>query len=1354
MKTKPVILLAFANDDRAEGAHLEHLKREQRTLSELFRPLEQQGLCDLAVLSFATLDDVAGAFRDDANRGRIAIFHFSGHAGSRELVLDSDSGAPARAHGEGFMPFLAGQPGLQFVFFNACFSQAQAERLTALGVPVVIGTLQAVDDRVAADLSIDFYRSVVQGRSIEVAWREAVALAVARGGKDDIATYYRPADEKKVRGIVQGFEDDRFPWEMKVRPGAEEALHWNVADATGNPTFGLPALPDRYRLPDEPYRFLQRYEARDAAVFFGRGRYVRDLYQAIVSAASAPVIRLYGQSGVGKSSLLQAGLLPRLEASHEVVALQRRPGTGLPAALAGLFGLGLPEPSAGGESLRTAWLAREKQSGRPLVVLADQLEAVFMEPYEQEPRELNLFFTALAGIFADASARPQGKIVLGYRKEFSAEIEQALREAYVENDYVYLKKLDRDDIVEVVRGLRSTPRHIEKYQLDVEENLPVIIADDLLADRDSPVAPVLQIILSRLWKQEHDRPERHFRVGDYQELAKKGILLTDFFDEQMAAIRAWEATIEKNAGIEETGLALDILHYHTTEFGTSHQHRLEELQEMYQHRADVLERLIHKFTELYLLAETDSKALSLAHDALGPIIHTRVRHSDRPGQRALRILEAKATEYQLNADETFIDSTDLRLVRSGREGMRRWQPEEEALYEKSRLRNRQHRMLRIAALSLLVIGSIVIGLLQYQGARRQRALEIGQLYTRGRLEAAQDPTRGLALVRQAVAADPLDLAKRQGAYEVYAGNVLYETMTNYAPGCNSAAFAADGRLFVVASGDSLLWFRPGQDAPLVSAEAGNTVTSVWIEGRDTLFAASEDQKIWVYFGAQRLAFTLDGAQAGVTALAASAGGRRLAALQSDGSAALWDVGTQQLVRQLKPEGAITSLALSADGNTLVYALEDGHIDLAPWPGPTTAATWPARGGQAVTALALAPSGTAVVVGYDDGLAALWQRTAAGAWTLADSQRLHSREITRVVYAPDGRLVLTASADQTARVLGAGDFRPRFRLLGHAAPLHSARFSADSDTVWTADAAGSVRRWALPYPFTEFARPTGLIGAARLFFSADGRRLALYSPLDTVVEVRDGATLYSVLRFAAHRAPVTAAAVANDNRTAASGDQSGLVQRWDLLNGTARTAETLFASAIRSLALSADGVWLLASAEEDSVAVLSNGVTPKRLAQGSAVSAVAFVEGGRYGLTAGLDSSLTCWTIPDGRQEGSIRLTSTVISLEPDAIGQGFFVLTSDGRAQHFERWGATPEPRGVAQAIDWAADGSWYAALHPSGYTVEIYSTEGFLIQQFEPVEGRLQAIAVEPSGRRIVAIDASGSLSVWKVRRRPLFIE
>ena len=108
---------------------------------------------------------------------------------------------------------------------------------------------------------------------------------------------------------------------------------------------------------DAPYRGLARFEPEDARWFFGRED-VTDLLAGLADEEEPLPLVLVGASGAGKSSLLRAGLMPRLTGP---VGLLEPAGAPLAALKrAALAGLGMTSGAPAGQ--RSSWTSSRRSS--------------------------------------------------------------------------------------------------------------------------------------------------------------------------------------------------------------------------------------------------------------------------------------------------------------------------------------------------------------------------------------------------------------------------------------------------------------------------------------------------------------------------------------------------------------------------------------------------------------------------------------------------------------------------------------------------------------------------------------------------------------------------------------------------------------------------------------------------------------------------------------------------------------------------------------------------------------------------------------------------------------------------------
>lgn len=502
-----------------------------------------------------------------------------------------------------------------------------------------------------------------------------------------------------------------------------------IADRCGellplpDPCRGLPGL-TRRPLPATPFRFLDRFTDKDAEICFGRNADIRALYERLTRDEAEPIVLLYGQSGVGKSSFLDAGVRPRLERTHDVRYVARDPNASLldtvQRALTGEPDLTKTTP----ERFAEVWTRAELKAGRPVIVILDELDRAFSRP-QTGGDEVAQFFRAVEALGRAGDERPAGRLVLTFRKDWLPEIQLQLDSRRQSYSKVFLNSLDRAGIIEVVKGLTTTRRLREQYGLAIDPALPGLIADDLLEDRSSAIAPTLQILLSKLWKEAcaRDQSAPRFSEEQYAALRSQGLLLGDFLQQQLQHIR------QREPELVDSGFALDVLAYHTTPRLGAEQRSKIELETTYASRAQDLRKLVELCLETYLLADPGGDgsvqhgATRLAHDSLAPLVRAAFDASISPGQRARRVIEGR-TPQASDVEGGLLDAADLQLVRRGLRGMRDLRPAEQQWLQASEHRLRLSRY-AVRAFIVSLVASLAWGAYEFS-LKVKREAEIRQ----------------------------------------------------------------------------------------------------------------------------------------------------------------------------------------------------------------------------------------------------------------------------------------------------------------------------------------------------------------------------------------------------------------------------------------------------------------------------------------------------------------------------------------------------------------------------------------------------------------------------------------------------
>ena len=438
------------------------------------------------------------------NEVRPYIVHFSGHGDESGQLAMHDPDGNCLAVSETAMEalFQALKGDIQIVVLNACYSDVQA-RAIANHIDCVVGMSAALGDESARTFAAAFYRALGFGCSVQNAYEQALS-SMQLGGW---------GGQHVPRLIVrEGVDADEV---IPVSVDQDDCLEH------------LPEVP-RSDLPEQPFCYLEPVDERHAELFFGRNRQIRDLYECIADNHSRPLILVFGQSGVGKSSLLLGGIKPRLSHAYEVVYTRRDPQRGLYGTLL--------------DAVDGDWFEFEERADRAAIVILDQAEEAFTRPLSGRSPEVEIeeFVAHAAALFGLSAMRPRGRLVLSFRKEWLPEIDRGLQNAELPSRKLFIERFGKEGIRQVVRGIHSSPRLRKAFPITIEPDLDLAIANDLIADQDSPVAPTLSILMARLWREANRAvPGAPILSHDlYQQLKREGLHLGAFLDRQLRALSA------------------------------------------------------------------------------------------------------------------------------------------------------------------------------------------------------------------------------------------------------------------------------------------------------------------------------------------------------------------------------------------------------------------------------------------------------------------------------------------------------------------------------------------------------------------------------------------------------------------------------------------------------------------------------------------------------------------------------------------------------------------------------------------------------------------------------------------------
>jgi WD40 repeat protein len=942
--------------------------------------------------------------------------------------------------------------------------------------------------------------------------------------------------------------------------------------------------------PASPYKGLAAFadSELDALFFFGREREIEVIAANLIAAR---LTVLYGPSGVGKTSLLRAGVAHRLRKEGGAVVVfsgwSGDPTAGLLAAVEKEVRRVEPEaanpPQGSAAEALAAWTRR---LGADLYLVLDQFEEYFLYHGEDDGGGP---FTELAEVIRRPDARVH--VLVSIREDALAQLDAFKTQLPgLFGNSLRLDRLDRSAARRAIIGPLERYSSLEGHEpVRAEEALVDEVLDSVAvgriqlgdagrggrdereAERDRIEAPYLQLVLERLWEVERERDSTRLRLETLRELGGAERIVEAHLERAMAALSP-----------EEKDAAAAMYNHLVTPSGTKIAHRAGDLARYAAVDEHEAQRVLERLTSERIVRTGENGAAGIQyeifHDVLADaVLAWRTRHE-----------------------------AERRLERERRDAARR-----------------QRTLLTLAAASLaavVVLGAISIYALTQRSEARESAREAraGELIALAAASLSTDPQRSLRLALDAsrtVRSTAVEEMLRKSLKEL-----RQQAVVRIPAGEEAAALSSDGRLLATTRGDEVRLYGSGGSRllrRLRHVEA--TLAELSRDGRLVATAGGDEMvRVW-NARTGRLAQTI--VHPGpIASVAFAPNGRELLTLGPHRVVYVWELRDAFLRLKLRLRGFVRAARFAPSGEVIGTGGSDriarlwdvrpkGIVSEGVVPLGEVRRRLEGHSGR-VGAVAFSRDGGLFATGSTDMTARVWEVEDGDPVTILPG---HENFVTRVEFSPDGMLIATASRDRRARIFDARSPTLRATLAAHREPLTHVAWSRDGTKLVTSSADGTVRTWdALPLPRLELLRRHRNPVAAVTFRSGrvESSTVARDDP-----RLAARPALVEAIDAAGRR---TAVSLSQDGRDAVAGYADGAVRLWDAQ--TAKPVRELppHSASVTSTTFSRDGRLVVTTGTDHDARVseVDNGRQRWVLSHGALVSDADFSADGRWVAIAG------------------------------------------------------------------------------------------------------------------------------------------
>ncbi|REJ60645.1 MAG: hypothetical protein DWQ56_05500 [Microcystis aeruginosa DA14] len=1000
-----------------------------------------------------------------------------------------------------------------------------------------------------------------------------------------------------------------------------------------------------------PYLGLFKFEEGDKDKFFGRDNWIIELTDYL---KQKNVLLLLGASGSGKSSLVQAGLIPKLKdnfGANRLVNLTFVPDVNPFESFYGcLLGNRYTQSQAKlAQAVKEDTLIKVveglKNNSDLWFIFIDQFEELFTRTPKTER---DIFIKSLIKLIENNNSLV--KIVMTMRADFLDKLSPYPSLGKIHDQYSkMLTDMDESEL----RLAIAEPA--ARNGVIFEKGLINQIIADFYEQAGS--LPLLQYTLDLLWEKDHIQ-NRVLNNKIYQEIGG----VTGALEKQADKIYS-QFNEQQRKAAEEIFLELISLEGEKAVSRRADKSSFEQ-EEM---QREVLYQLIDN--RLLVSKGEDGKAtVEVAHEELlrcWQVLQDLIREKeeiivlrsrlyadakqwdDLQKQDAVKASSelwggsklAKIVEFQKNNSLPNLEAVAIEFIKA-------------SISQAERQKNEKIRTARRIAVGSLVAVVVSTGLGLMAWKQTQQA-ELNLANARGFSSVSLfNEHKELEAFVEAIKAGKT--LQNQHAYDRVVMNTLQKLLNrksehNRLLGHNmrvtSVSFSRDGRTLASGSRDNTikLWnIRTGKEIRTLQGHNSRVFSVSFSRDGKTLASGSDDKtiKLWNVETGQEIR-TFKGHNSIVYSVSFSRDGKTLASGSDDKTIKLWNVETGQEIRTFKGHNSIVySVSFSPDGKTLATSSGDNTIKL-----------WNVETGQEIRTLSghnsfvysvnFSSDGKTLVTGSGDKTIKLWNvETGQEIRTLSG----HNSFVRSVSFSSDGKTLATGSGDKTIKLWNIETGQEIRTFKGHNKPVSSVSFSSNGKTLATGSDDKTIKLWngSTGQAIRTLKGHNGSVFSVN--FSSDGKTLATGSD-DKTIKLWNVETGQEIRTLQGHNKPVTSVSFSRDGRTLASGSWDNTIKLWDIETGQEIRTLSGHNGYVYSVSFSPDGK-TLATGSGDKTIKLWNVETGQAIrtlkGHNGSVFSVNFSPDGKTLATGSDDKTIKLWNGSTGQEIRTLSGDNSIV----------------------------------------------------------------------------------------------------------------